>query len=120
VSGADAILREAFAFTQQSGERFWLAELHRLDGQFALKRPATDLVKAEACFLAAIDIARGQEARILELRAAIDLARLWRATGSPNDLRALLEPILAAIEGERTQGMSATPARCWRRSGDGS
>jgi predicted ATPase len=58
--------------------------------------------RAEACFLKAIDIARSQESRLLELRAAIDLARLWRDTGSTNDPRALLEPILAQIEGGKT------------------
>jgi hypothetical protein len=46
-----------------------------------------------------MEIARSQEARLLELPAGIDLARLWRETGSPNDRRALLEPILAVIEG---------------------
>jgi tetratricopeptide (TPR) repeat protein len=99
VPGAEATLQEAFAFVDQSGERFWLADLHRLDGQIALKRPEPDRAQAEACFLKAIDIARIQEARMLELRAATDLARLWRDTGSSNDPRALLEPILAAIEG---------------------
>jgi hypothetical protein len=39
---------------------------------------------------------------MLELRAATDLARLWREAGAPNDPRALLEPILAAIEGGET------------------
>ena len=102
VAGAEAALQEAFAFVEQSGERFWLAELHRLDGQIALKRPEPDRARAEACFLQAIEIARSQEARLLELRAATDLARLWRDTGSPNDPRALLEPILAAIEGGET------------------
>ena len=58
--------------------------------------------RAEACFLQAIEIARGQEARLLELRAATDLARLWRDAGSPNDPRALLEPILARSRAART------------------
>ncbi len=61
--------------------------------------PPTRCQSAEACFLKAIEIAGSQEARLLELRAGIDLARLWRETGSPNDPRALLELILAAIEG---------------------
>ena len=102
VAGAEAALQEAFAFVEQSGERFWLADLHRLDGQIALKRPEPDRARAEACFLEAIEIAHGQEARMLELRAATDLARLWREAGAPNDPRALLEPILAAIEGGET------------------
>jgi predicted ATPase len=102
VAGAEAALQEGIALVDRSGERFWLAELHRLDGQAALKRPEADQARAEACFLKAIDIARSQESRLLELRAAIDLARLWRDTGSTNDPRALLEPILAQIEGGKT------------------
>jgi class 3 adenylate cyclase len=102
LAGAEAALHEGFAFVEQSGERFLLAELHRLDGHVALKRPEPDRARAEACFLAAIDVCRTQEARLLELRAASDLVHLWRDTGSPNDPRALLEPILAAIEGGET------------------
>jgi tetratricopeptide (TPR) repeat protein len=99
VTGSEAALQEAFAFVEQSGERHWLADLHRLDGQIALKQREPDRTRAEACFLQAVEIAHGQEARMLELRAAIDLARLWLETGSSNVPRALLEPILAAIEG---------------------
>jgi class 3 adenylate cyclase len=104
VTGAEATLQETFAFVEQSGERFWLAELHRIDGQIALKRPEPDRARAEVCFLRAIAVAQSQEARMLELRAATDLARLWRDTGSPDDPRALLEPILAAIEGGENTG----------------
>ncbi|SEE05561.1 SAM domain (Sterile alpha motif) [Rhizobiales bacterium GAS191] len=102
VTGAEEVLQECFAFVEQSGERFWLAELHRLHGQVALKRPKPDRPRAEACFLQAIEIARRQEARMLELRAATDLAQLWRDTGTDDDPRALLEPILAVIEGGET------------------
>ena len=102
ISRAEATLSEAFAFVEESGERFWLAELHRLDGRIALLRPEPDLARAEACFLQAVEIARGQQARLLELRAATDLARLWRDVGSNRDFRALLESSLAAIEGGET------------------
>jgi tetratricopeptide (TPR) repeat protein len=102
IAGAEAALQDAFAFVERSGERFWLADLCRVDGQIALRRPERDRARAEACFLKAIEIAHGQEARMLELRAATDLIRLWREAGAPNDPRALLEPILAVIEGGET------------------
>ena len=102
MADAEAELQDAFAFVERSGERFWLADLYRVDGQIALRRPETDRERAEACFLKAIEIAHGQEARMLELRAATDLARLLHEAGAPNDPRALLEPILAAIEGGET------------------
>jgi predicted ATPase len=102
MEGAEVALKDAFAFVERSGERFWLADLHRVDGQIALKRPETDRERAEACFLKAIEIAHRQEARMLELRAATELAELWRDEGAPNDPRALLEPILAVIEGGET------------------
>jgi predicted ATPase len=97
--GAEAALQEGFAYVEQSGEGLFLADLHRVGGQIVLKQPEPDRARAEARFLQAIEVARGQEARLLELRAATDLARLWRDTGSPYDAPALLEPILAAIEG---------------------
>ena len=99
VTKAEAALRQAFALVEDFGERFWLADLHRLSGQVQLKRTIPEVAKAEACFLKAIKIARSQEARLLELRAATDLAGLWHDLGSRKDPRALLEPILAAIEG---------------------
>jgi predicted ATPase len=76
--------------------------LHRLDGRIALKRAEPDLARAEACFVRAVDMARGQKALLLELRAATDLARLWCDAGSGGDPRPLLGPILAAIEGGET------------------
>ena len=103
---AEADIKQGFAFVEQSGERFWLAELHRLSGRLALRRENPML--AEACFRKAMDVARSQQGRLLELRAANDLARLWRDSGSGNDPRALLEPVLAAIEG----GVAARDVRC--------
>ncbi|MDB5519678.1 MAG: (Sterile alpha motif) protein [Tardiphaga sp.] len=102
LAGAEAALDDAFAFVEQSGERYWLADLHRLRGQIALKQPQPDRKRAEDCFVKAIEIASSQEGRLLHLRAAFDLALLWRDTGANNDPRALLEPILATIEGGET------------------
>jgi class 3 adenylate cyclase/predicted ATPase len=102
LAGAEAALEDGFRFVEESGERYWLADLHRLDGQLALRRPKPEWRRAEACFVKAIEIARSQEGRLLELRAATDLARLWRDTGVDGDLQVLLGPILAAIEGGET------------------
>jgi predicted ATPase len=102
LAGAEAALDDAFAFVEQSGERYWLADLHRLRGQIALKQPQPDRKRAEDCFVKAIEIASSQEGRLLHLRAAFDLALLWRDTGANKDPRALLEPILATIEGGET------------------
>jgi class 3 adenylate cyclase/tetratricopeptide (TPR) repeat protein len=99
---AKADLEEGFAFVEQSGERYWLADLHRLEGHFALQLHDTDHARAEACFDKAIEVARSQAARLLELRAATDLARLWQDTGQDRDVHRLLTPILAAIDGGET------------------
>ena len=100
--GAEAALHEGFAFVAQSGERYWLADLHRLSGQVALQRREPNRSCAESCFLQAIEVARTQEARLLELRAATDLGRLWQGTRAKDDIRALIAPILGQIEGGET------------------
>ncbi|HEX9372315.1 MAG TPA: hypothetical protein VF897_14965, partial [Roseiflexaceae bacterium] len=70
-------------------ERWWDAELHRLRGELLLEGGA-DAHEAEAAYLRAIDIARAQRARALELRAATSLARLWRTQQRADDARRLL------------------------------
>ena len=74
IAGAEAALQDALAFVERSGERFWLADLYRVDGQIALRRPETDRAGAEACFLKAIEIAHGQEARMLDCAPPLTLA----------------------------------------------
>jgi class 3 adenylate cyclase len=108
---AEADLKDGFTFVEQSGERYWLADLHRLSGQIALRRQDPDWRGAEACFVKAIEVARGQEAHLLELRAATDLARFWRNAKSDSDPAALLAPFLAKIEGgETTRDVSTARA----------
>jgi len=102
VTGADAALQDGFAFVAESGEQYWLADLHRLSGHVALSRQPPDRSRAEACFLKAVEVARKQQGRLLELRATADLVRLWRGHRANDDLRALIEPALAMIEGGET------------------
>jgi class 3 adenylate cyclase/tetratricopeptide (TPR) repeat protein len=102
VGASETALQQALDFVDQSGERFWLADLHRLEGEIALHQLEPDPERAEACLLRGVEVAREQESRMLELRAANSLARLWRDNGSPNDPGTLLEPILASIEGGET------------------
>ena len=72
---------------------FWDAELQRLKGEIFLQLPDRAEDDAEALFRAAIDIARDQEARSLELRAATSLARLWQRQGRRTEARALIATI---------------------------
>jgi len=102
LAAAKNALDDGFAFVAQSGERYWLADLHRLEGQLALRQPEPDRARAEACFVQAVDTARQQDARLLQLRAAVDLAELWRTARADGEIRGLLEPILATIEGGET------------------
>jgi predicted ATPase len=75
------------------GERFTEAERHRLKGQLLLRQAAADEAEAEACFQQALDIARRQQAKSWELRAAMSLGRLWQQQGKRNEARELLAPI---------------------------
>ena len=71
-------------------ERWWEAEVYRLQGELLLQLPSRDVPQAEACFQQALDVARRQQAKALELRAALSLARLWQEQGQPTAARQLL------------------------------
>jgi DNA-binding SARP family transcriptional activator/class 3 adenylate cyclase/predicted ATPase len=88
-----ALLDEQIVFVEETSE-FWSAPgLHRLRGQLLLKGATPDFAGAQAEYLKAIDIARGQSAKLWELRAAVSLARLWRDQGRPAEARDLLAPV---------------------------
>src|SRR5262249_13228262 len=78
---------------EQHEERWWEAEIHRLRGVLLLRQPGTPQAEAEAWLQRALDVARRQEARSLELRAAMSLARLWQQQGKHAAARELLAPI---------------------------
>jgi TOMM system kinase/cyclase fusion protein len=88
-----AALAEARAFAAATGEGYWRPEIHRLEGELLLKHDPARAPEAEQCFQTAFDLARRQQARSLELRAAMSLARLERAQDRPGAARALLAEV---------------------------
>src|SRR5262249_48651136 len=86
------VLAEALAVVEKTGERYWEAEIHRLKGELLLSQ-ASPSEEVETCFRQALDIARRQQAKSLELRAATSLSRLWQRQGKRTEARDLLAPI---------------------------
>jgi len=119
-----SVLAEALEAVHTTGERFYEAELYRLKGILTLQsqtngRQVSDKSQArqdkaedtaprslapdsqaEACFLKAIEIARRQEGKSLELRATVSLCRLWQQQGKKDEARHML----AGIYGWFTEG----------------
>ena len=91
------VLAEAVTLMATTEMRWWEAEVYRLQGELLLHLPSPDVPQAEAAFLRALDVARRQQAKALELRAALSL----RGSG-------------------RVKGSAQQPASCWRRSTAGS
>ena len=86
-------IEEAITAVQMTKERWWEAEVHRVAGEIALRSPEPDAANAETYFDRASAVARQQQAKSWELRAAMSLARLWRDQGKPQQARELLAPI---------------------------
>jgi class 3 adenylate cyclase/predicted ATPase len=84
---------EAMTMVETTKERWTEAEIHRLAGEIALKSPKPDAAKAEAYFERALAVARAQQAKSWELRAAMSMARLWRDQGKRDAARDLLAPV---------------------------
>jgi predicted ATPase len=101
--GLDAIA-DALAVVERTGERWWEAEIWRIKGELSLKAAATTpQAEAESCYQKAIELARRQSAKSLELRASTSLARLWRQQGKIAEA----EQTLAEIYGWFTEGFDA-------------
>ena len=99
---------KALTAVHNTGERYYEAELHRLKGELLLAagagvgpvREPPPQTEAESCFRQALDVARRQEAKSLELRAALSLSRLWQQQGKRDAARELL----AEVYGWFTEG----------------
>jgi predicted ATPase len=94
-----SLLAEARAFAEQSGERFFEAEIYRLRGELLLKSEAPQ-AEVEECFHQALKVAQRQQAKSLKLRAVMSLARLWQKQGKREEARQML----AEIYGWFTEG----------------
>jgi predicted ATPase len=110
------VLVEALVLVEKSDERWWEAELYRLKGELLRKNEdrltlrvvermnASREESPEGCFLKAIDVARRQSAKSLELRAALSLSRLWQEQGKRQEAHQML----AEIYGWFTEGFDTT------------
>ena len=81
-------LTEALMLVEKTGERWYEPELYRLKGTLLLQRSADHHAEAQACFQQAIAVARRQQAKSWELRAAMSLSRLWQCQGKRAEARA--------------------------------
>src|SRR5262249_50460261 len=97
----------ALAVVDKTGERYWEVEIHRLKGELLLALSAEQHAEAETCFHQALAVARHQEAKSLELRAATSLSRLWQRQGK----RAEAQQLLAPIYGWFTEGFDTPDLR---------
>jgi predicted ATPase len=88
-----AVLLEALALVDTTGERWYEVELYRLKGALLLQQSSDNATEAESCFHHALEIARNQQAKSFELRAATSLARLWQQQGKRQEARDLLAPV---------------------------
>jgi len=86
-------IREALTMLERTGEKWCEAEVYRIAGDLTLNSPEHDAVKAEEYFGRALAVARQQQAKSWELRAAMSLVRLWRDHGKPQHARQLLAPV---------------------------
>jgi predicted ATPase len=84
---------EAMTAAETTKERWFEVEIHRIAGELALMSPNRDAVKAQAYFERALAVARQQQAKSWQLRAAMSMARLWRSQGKSQQARQLLAPI---------------------------
>src|SRR5215813_11338781 len=93
VAAGRRLLAEALAAFAASGRGDLLAEAHRLQGELWLRQIPPDTAQADTCFQQALAIARQQQARSWELRAALSLSRLWQQQGKCTEAYELLTPV---------------------------
>jgi predicted ATPase len=86
-------ISEAIIAIQTTDESLYESDINRIAGEIVLGSPEPDAAKAEAYLGRALSVARQQQAKSWELRAATSMARLWRDQGKPRQARELLAPV---------------------------
>ncbi len=105
------VVADALAIVERTGERYFEAELHRLQGELLLDRSPGDHEPAEDAFQQALSVARAQQAKSLELRAATSLARLWQSQAKTTAASDLLAPVYQSFsEGFDTPDLKSANA----------
>ena len=107
-------LAEALTLVEQHEERWWEAEVCRLRGVLLLRQTGTPQAEAEAWLQRALDVARRQEAKSLELRAAMSLSRLWQHQGKRDEAHDCWHRSTAGSPRALTPPTCRRPRRCWR------
>jgi predicted ATPase len=126
------VLEEALTIRPKYGDRYWEEEVYRLNGELLLaqahsnpkarvtQKSAAMEAKAEACFQHAIETAREQKTKLLELRATISLARLWRQQGEKEKAHKMLFEIYNWFtEGFDTKDLQEAQAMLGQLKGEG-
>ena len=91
VSEGLAGISEALAIMEKTGDRWWEAEVYRLKGVSLARKEGAE--GAEDCLQQALKVARAQQVKSLELRAAVSLGRLWQQKGKRDEAHDLLAPV---------------------------
>jgi predicted ATPase len=86
-------LNEGWEAMERTGECWWKAEMHRLKGDLLLHQSTSDVDQSANCFRQALDVARNQQAKSLEIRAATSLARLLMSQDKRQEAYDLLAPV---------------------------
>src|SRR5262249_12820443 len=87
------LVGEAMTAAESTKARWCEADIYRTSGEIALMSADPDVTKAEICFARALALAREQQAKAWELRAAMNMARLWRDQGKRGQALNLLAPV---------------------------
>ena len=98
------MLSGALDAVEESSQRYYEAEIYRFKGHLHLREARPDVEQAHTCFQRSLEIARHQQAKSWELRAAMSLARLWATQGRRGEAHDLLAPVY----GWFTEGFDTT------------